>query len=48
MNCNGCNKQIDPNDYCICTKCRTKSCPECAERNSFVCGSCGGDIAYLS
>ena len=48
MNCNGCNKEINPNDYCVCTKCRAKSCPQCAEKNAFVCGACGGDIAYLS
>ena len=48
MNCNGCNKEINPNDYCICTKCRAKSCPQCAEKNAFVCGACGGDVAYLS
>ncbi len=48
MICSGCNKEIDTNDYCICTKCRKKCCPECAQKNSFVCNDCGGDIAYLS
>ncbi len=48
MKCSGCNNEINPNDYCICTKCRKKMCPSCAEKNSFVCNDCGGDVAYLS
>ena len=48
MKCFGCNKDIDANDYCICTKCRKKMCPNCARQNSFVCSECGGDVAYLS
>ena len=47
MKCNGCNNEIDVNDYCICTQCRRQMCPSCAEKNDFVC-DCGGDIAYLS
>ncbi|MGN1066273.1 MAG: hypothetical protein ACI4QH_00530 [Candidatus Fimimonas sp.] len=48
MKCFGCNKDIDVNDYCVCTKCRKKMCPNCALQNSFVCSDCGGDVAYLS
>lgn len=48
MKCFGCNREIDNNDYCICTKCRKTMCPQCAAKNSFVCSQCGGDIAYLS
>ncbi|MGN1040828.1 MAG: hypothetical protein ACI4QL_05310 [Candidatus Fimimonas sp.] len=48
MKCFGCNKDIDVNDYCVCTKCRKKMCPNCARQNSFVCSDCGGDVAYLS
>ena len=48
MICFGCNREIDNNDYCICTKCRKTMCPQCAAKNSFVCSQCGGDIAYLS
>lgn len=48
MKCNGCKKEINPNDYCICTKCRKMTCPSCAEKSSFVCENCGGDVAYLS
>ena len=48
MKCYGCNNEIDVNDYCVCTKCRKASCPTCAQKNSFVCAECGGDVAYLS
>ncbi|MCM1534207.1 MAG: hypothetical protein NC099_06110 [Corallococcus sp.] len=48
MKCNGCDNTIDPNDYCICTKCRQKVCSDCAQKNSYVCAECGGDLAYLS
>lgn len=48
MKCEFCNNTIDPNDYCICTGCRQRMCPACAERNAFVCSRCGSDIAYLS
>lgn len=48
MKCNCCNGEIDPNDYCICTKCRKQTCSKCAEKNAFVCSECGGDVAYLS
>ncbi len=48
MKCFSCNNEIDNNDYCICTKCRQRSCPKCAEKNAYVCSECGGDIAYLS
>lgn len=47
MICSGCNKEIDPNNYCVCTRCHKKCCPGCADRKCFVC-DCGGDIAYLS
>ena len=48
MKCNGCNNEINPNDYCVCTKCRKQMCPSCANKNAFVCNDCGGDVAYLS
>lgn len=48
MICHNCNSKLDNNDYCICTQCRKQICPNCAERNSFVCPECGGDLAYLS
>lgn len=47
MDCPQCKGKIDQNNYCICTKCRSKICPTCAEKQSYVC-DCGGDIAYLS
>ena len=46
--CNGCKKEIDANDYCVCTKCHQTTCPSCAKKSEFVCDSCGGDLAYLS
>lgn len=47
MKCFGCNNEINPSDYCVCTKCRRTCCPKCAQKHCFVC-DCGGDIAYLS
>ncbi len=47
MNCPTCHNPLQQDNYCICTKCRTKMCPRCAEKQGYVC-DCGGDIAYLS
>lgn len=48
VKCFQCAQELNTEDYCVCTKCRKKCCPQCAERNEFVCSSCGGDVAYLS
>ncbi|MEG1710444.1 MAG: hypothetical protein RR054_00105 [Clostridia bacterium] len=48
IRCNKCGKNMQLSDACVCNKCGSIVCSDCAEKSFYLCSDCSGNLNCMN